>query len=184
MFFHGTGHRDRFCELFDTPAAKVLIPHGDEGLLARLADDGGDCRTKYGLGDGPVILFFGGLRPSKGLHDLLEAFGQVHDRIPDAALLVAGNPAGGFDTVELSDTQADGMGLGDVRVRRRPVPGSRRGRPPGEDRHGGGAPLPLRYRQRRPPGGICIRSTSRRHGRRQPRRGRRPRRDRLRGTSG
>jgi glycosyltransferase involved in cell wall biosynthesis len=113
MFFHGIAHRDRFCELFDTPATKVLIPHGDEGLLSRLADEGGDMRSRYGLAEGPVILFFGGLRPSKGIPDLLEAFRQVRERVPSAALVVAGNPAGGFDPVAFESSAAD-LGLADA----------------------------------------------------------------------
>jgi len=113
MFFHGTAHRDRFCELFDTPATKVLIPHGDEGLLSRLADDGGDLRSWYGLAERPVILFFGGLRPSKGLSDLLAAFRQVHERVPSAALVVAGNPTGGFDP-DAFQSRATEMGLADA----------------------------------------------------------------------
>jgi len=100
VFFHGTGHRDRFNELFETPATQVIIPMGNEGLLARLADDGGDRREDYGLRTGvPVILFFGGLRPSKGLPDLLQAFAMVREQI-EATLIVAGNPAGGFDVEE------------------------------------------------------------------------------------
>ncbi len=112
MFFHGVGHRDRFVELFDTPAAKVIIPMGNEGLLARLADDGGDRRAAYGVPPGrPVILFFGGLRPSKGLPDLLEAFAAVRERL-DATLVVAGNPAGGFDVGRFREQAAD-LGIGE-----------------------------------------------------------------------
>ena len=98
IFFHGDGHRDRFRELFDTTADLVVIPHGDEGLLSRLADGGGDLRRSYGLGpDRPVVLFFGGLRPSKGIPDLLRAFAKTLEHAPDAALVVAGHPAAGFD---------------------------------------------------------------------------------------
>jgi len=98
IFFHGDGHRDQFRELFDTPADLVVIPHGDEGLLSRLADGGGDLRETYGLGpQQPVVLFFGGLRPSKGIPDLLQAFSMAREQAPDAALVVAGYPAAGFD---------------------------------------------------------------------------------------
>jgi len=112
IFFHGAAHRDRFVELFDTPAAKVIIPHGDESLLTRLTDDGGDRREAYGLADDvPVVLFFGGLRPSKGLPDLLRGFALLRERI-DASLIVAGNPAGGFD-VDQFRVLADELGVGD-----------------------------------------------------------------------
>jgi glycosyltransferase involved in cell wall biosynthesis len=111
MFFHGRAHLERFEELFDTPARKVLIPHGDEGLLSRLADPGGNLRERYTIAaDRPVIVFFGGLRPSKGLPDLAEAFAAVR-RHTDAALVIAGHPAGGFDVTAFR-RQLDELGIG------------------------------------------------------------------------
>ena len=102
IFVHGDGHRDRFRELFDTTADLVVIPHGDEGLLSQLADGGGDLRRSYGLdADRPVVLFFGGLRPSKGIPDLLKAFAVALEQVPDAALVIAGYPAAGFDVEAL-----------------------------------------------------------------------------------
>jgi len=102
IFFHGDGHMNRFRELFDTTAELVVIPHGDEGLLSRLADGGGDLRMAYGLGpDCPVVLFFGGLRPSKGIPDLIRAFALAREQTPDATLVVAGHPAAGFDVAAL-----------------------------------------------------------------------------------
>ncbi|MCB2223815.1 MAG: glycosyltransferase family 4 protein [Actinobacteria bacterium] len=114
MFFHGEAHRDRFLGLFDTPAATVVIPHGDEGLLASIADEGGDLRARYGLAPAqPVVLFFGGLRPSKGLPDLVEAFTAVRRRVPAAVLVIAGTPAGGFDLDGLRRT-IEALGLSDA----------------------------------------------------------------------
>jgi len=112
IFFHGDGHMNRFRELFDTTAELVMIPHGDEGLLSRLADGGGDLRTAYGLGpDRPVVLFFGGLRPSKGIPGLIRAFALAREQVPDAALVVAGHPAAGFDVLALRQI-ADETGAG------------------------------------------------------------------------
>jgi glycosyltransferase involved in cell wall biosynthesis len=37
-----------------------------------------------------VILFFGSIRPYKGLDDLLLAFGKVQERVPEARLVIAG----------------------------------------------------------------------------------------------
>lgn len=112
MFFHGERHRDRFGELFETPAAKVVIPHGDEGLLASFTDDGSDLRNHYGLPPGrPVILFFGGLRPSKGLPDLITAFAMLREN-REASLLIAGNPSGGFDLAGLRALSTE-LGIAD-----------------------------------------------------------------------
>jgi glycosyltransferase involved in cell wall biosynthesis len=40
----------------------------------------------------PVVLFFGAIRPYKGLDVLLEAFAQVVPRVPDTLLVIAGHP--------------------------------------------------------------------------------------------
>jgi len=107
IFFHGEAHRARFLELFTTPADLVIIPHGNEGLLARMADAGGDRRSHYGLGpDTTVALFFGGLRPSKGLPELVTAFATVAPEVPGAALIIAGHPAAGFDPASLRSLAA------------------------------------------------------------------------------
>jgi len=45
-------------------------------------------------GDGPVLLFFGFVREYKGLHVLLEAMPTILDRLPEARLVVAGEPYG------------------------------------------------------------------------------------------
>jgi glycosyltransferase involved in cell wall biosynthesis len=50
-----------------------------------------DLRARYGLGRGPVVLFFGGLKPRKNLGLLLDAWAKLAPRRhPDATLLVAG----------------------------------------------------------------------------------------------
>ena len=49
------------------------------------------ARAALGLaGDGPVFLFFGFIRRYKGLHVLLDAMRSVHERVPTARLVVAG----------------------------------------------------------------------------------------------
>lgn len=54
--------------------------------------DGGEIREKYGLESDPVILFVGGLRPSKGVHLLIQAFNIVKKEIPNAKLIIVGRP--------------------------------------------------------------------------------------------
>ena len=98
MFFHGEATADRFRALFGEPEAKVrIIPHGNQALLAELADPGGDLRSRYGIApERPVVLFFGGLRPSKGLPELVDAFATVRSEV-EAHLVIAGFPDRGYD---------------------------------------------------------------------------------------
>ena len=49
-----------------------------------------DLRQRYGLGDGPVVLFFGGLKARKNLPLLLDVWAAVVRAVPAARLLVAG----------------------------------------------------------------------------------------------
>ncbi|HET7340753.1 MAG TPA: glycosyltransferase family 4 protein, partial [Methylomirabilota bacterium] len=49
-----------------------------------------DLRDRYGVGDGPVVLFFGGLKARKNLFVLLNIWAEVARVHPAARLLVAG----------------------------------------------------------------------------------------------
>lgn len=50
----------------------------------------GAFREKYGLGDG-VVLFIGRIAHEKNLTVLIDAFSKVHERIPEAQLLIVGD---------------------------------------------------------------------------------------------
>lgn len=63
--------------------------------------DGTDVRTRYGLGDRPVIGFVGSFKPWHGLDFLLDGFIDVLRHHPSAALFAVG----------------DGPGLNDMRTR-------------------------------------------------------------------
>jgi len=54
--------------------------------------DGTKVREKYNLGNDPVILFVGALRPVKGVHLLIQAFKLVKEKIPQAKLVIVGRP--------------------------------------------------------------------------------------------
>jgi glycosyltransferase involved in cell wall biosynthesis len=69
------------------PARVRVIPHGAFDYLTRLPEEKPLPAELEGA-EGPVILFFGLLRPYKGLDLLLEAFGQVEG----AELWIVGNP--------------------------------------------------------------------------------------------
>ncbi len=112
VFLHGEANRDRFGELFPgVPRHRThVIPHGDESMFLELDDPGGDLRARYGIGaDRPVALFFGGIRPSKGVDDLIRAFATVRREI-EASLLVVGHPAG-VNPDDLTALAAD-LGVG------------------------------------------------------------------------
>jgi len=49
-----------------------------------------DLRRRYGLDDGPVVLFFGGLKARKNLPLLLDVWAEVVRAVPSARLLIAG----------------------------------------------------------------------------------------------
>ena len=49
-----------------------------------------EARAALGLRDAPTLLFFGFVRPYKGLHVLLDAFGEIQRRVPSVQLVVAG----------------------------------------------------------------------------------------------
>jgi glycosyltransferase involved in cell wall biosynthesis len=69
------------------PGRVRVIPHGAFDYLTRLPEEKSLPAELQGA-DGPVILFFGLLRPYKGIDTLLEAF----RRIRGAELWVVGNP--------------------------------------------------------------------------------------------
>lgn len=69
------------------PSRVHVIPHGAFDYLTRLPDEKSLPSELEGA-DGPVILFFGLLRPYKGLDTLLRAFQEVKG----AELWIVGNP--------------------------------------------------------------------------------------------
>jgi glycosyltransferase involved in cell wall biosynthesis len=74
-------------ELGLDPARVRVIPHGAFDHLTRLPEEK-PLPTELEGAEGPVILFFGLLRPYKGLDTLLEAFREVRN----AELWIVGNP--------------------------------------------------------------------------------------------
>lgn len=112
IFLHGEQNRKAFLDTFSIdPDRTHVIPHGNEAMFLRIADGGGDLRSRYGIADDePVALFFGGLRPSKGIEDLIDAFGDVATGI-GGTLLIVGHPAG-VDPAALHRRAAD-AGVGD-----------------------------------------------------------------------
>ncbi len=95
IYLHGEETRDRFHRAFDFPRGRTAaILHGSEAVFLDLAATPVDLRARLGVEPNtPVALFFGGLRPSKGLEDLIEAWGMASPEV-DGVLVVCGEPAG------------------------------------------------------------------------------------------
>lgn len=67
----------------------LMLPHPTyENFGPRLDKEG--MRRKHGITAGRVLLFFGFVRPYKGLDRLLAAMPEIVRRIPDAHLLIVG----------------------------------------------------------------------------------------------
>jgi len=64
-------------------------PMADAAALA-------DFRRRYGLGDGPVVLYVGTLQPRKGVGSLVEAFSRLARKHEDVTLVVAGRVRPGY----------------------------------------------------------------------------------------
>jgi glycosyltransferase involved in cell wall biosynthesis len=85
------------------PGRVRVIPHGAFDYLTRLPEERPLPAELEGA-EGPVILFFGLLRPYKGLDTLLEAFRQVDG----AELWIVGNPRMDVDPLRRLADQAPG----------------------------------------------------------------------------
>jgi glycosyltransferase involved in cell wall biosynthesis len=88
--------RDRLIAEFGVDRDKLLLtPHGNyEGFVAGHPPDvGAACRSSFGIPkDARVILFFGSIRPYKGVDRLLDAF-ELLAQAEDLHLVIAGAAA-------------------------------------------------------------------------------------------
>ena len=72
-----------------------VIPPGGPGYYYQPGPPKEEARRELGLpADSPVVLFFGLIKPYKGLDLLIEAMQGVRDRLPQADLVVAGGIPG------------------------------------------------------------------------------------------
>jgi len=92
IIFHCEYSRDEFHRLFPNCAAQTaVIPHGEYGFLGESIPSTSSPPSE------PSILFFGNIRPYKGLDVLLQAFADVIAQIPIARLRIAGQLHEPFD---------------------------------------------------------------------------------------
>jgi glycosyltransferase involved in cell wall biosynthesis len=96
---HNADQREAILRRFRPSPQKVhLAPLGDYTLFATPELPQAEARGRLGLSaDAPVALFFGTIRPSKGLEVLLAAWVRVASNLPGAILLVTGKPFKGLD---------------------------------------------------------------------------------------
>ncbi|MDE3120720.1 MAG: glycosyltransferase family 4 protein [Paracoccaceae bacterium] len=75
----------------------MALPHGPEMIFGGGPEVRAQLGARYAIAPGAeVVLMFGGLRRSKGVPDLIAAFGGLAGR-PDARLLIVGTPSRDFD---------------------------------------------------------------------------------------
>lgn len=124
IFLAGNSVREAFLATFPIePGRTQTISLGAESPFPATSDNPSELRERYGIGQAdPVALFFGGLRPSKGIEDLVAAFAGVVRAVPNAKLLVVGSPQAGVRS-EAYVEQARAAGVhASVRVDARYVP--------------------------------------------------------------
>lgn len=89
----------------------LVMPHGPQLIFPTAGQSRDTLRSAYGVRPGErVVLFFGLLRPSKGVSDLVEAFALLPDR-RGLRLVVAGYPTKTF-SVERLRALIDRLGIG------------------------------------------------------------------------
>jgi len=71
--------------------------------------DGAKIRERHGLGDSPVMLFVGALRPVKGAHLLVQAFSMVKQQVPTAKLVIVGKHTFGYYSKQLRQMLNDSV---------------------------------------------------------------------------
>lgn len=101
LIFHGEANKREFARRFRSQAVMRVIPMGCFDVLARGAKPSRqEARRKLGIeAEAAVVLFFGQIRPNKGLEVLLRAFPQVLRAVPSARILAAGFPLAGMREV-------------------------------------------------------------------------------------
>lgn len=76
----------------------VFIPHGPLELFARGRTSRSEARAFLNIpDDAQVLLFFGAIRPYKGLDVLLESFNVIAEKMPDAYVVIVGRAWEPFD---------------------------------------------------------------------------------------
>jgi glycosyltransferase involved in cell wall biosynthesis len=93
IFFLSEATRRSFIERYSFEEARTAsIPHGSQSIPRSADRTPFVLRGELGIApQEPVVLFFGSIRPSKGVPDLIEAFARCRAR-DHARLVIAGQP--------------------------------------------------------------------------------------------
>lgn len=114
IIVHSEGDRAKIMRLFGVKDARIgIAPLGDYLFFTGdTAPDRAAARRRLGLEeDAQVILFFGVLRPNKGLQHLIDAFGILAPALPRSRLLIASAVRRGVAGFEAHDAAIDRLGI-------------------------------------------------------------------------
>jgi D-inositol-3-phosphate glycosyltransferase len=95
VILHSAENERDFHRTFaDDAPPSTIVPHGNYAFFVQHSrTTPAEARAALGIPpEARVVLFFGMIRPYKGLNDLVNAFGQIRNAVSDAWLLIAGYP--------------------------------------------------------------------------------------------
>ncbi|MEL6445537.1 MAG: glycosyltransferase family 4 protein [Bacteroidota bacterium] len=111
---HNAVAQDEVVRVLQVSAERVrVVPHGHylDALPSELPTQV-QARHRLGISlEAPTVLFFGQIKPVKGLDVLLQAWPEVRRQIPNAQLVVAGRPW--RDDPSTYTALIDALGIGD-----------------------------------------------------------------------
>ncbi len=124
VILHSEENRAAFLALAgDAAPGTRVIPMGNFSRFLEVGNGSAEeARAAVGVPPGArVVLFFGTIRPYKGLEDLIGAFRRIRDDVPDAWLVIAGCPFESFQRYENAIAEADLGGRTVLHLRYHPV---------------------------------------------------------------
>jgi glycosyltransferase involved in cell wall biosynthesis len=83
--------REHVISLGVDPERVHVLPNGVDAAMFRPRPPDPEVRTRWGLGDGPVLGYVGGLRPWHGVQALPALLGRLCPRYPNLRLVIVGN---------------------------------------------------------------------------------------------
>jgi glycosyltransferase involved in cell wall biosynthesis len=102
IIVHAEENRQSLLKQFDLDEKAIrVIPHGEYASLASIQIEQMEARQALGIPpESKVILFFGYIRPYKGLKLLIEALASARKELPDLILLITGELKESFRSYE------------------------------------------------------------------------------------
>lgn len=94
LIAHTQANKKQLREIFHIPEHRIaVIPHGIYTFYRDSEIPKQESRKKTGIpANARALLFFGNIRPYKGVEDLIDAFATAKKKIPDLFLAIAGKP--------------------------------------------------------------------------------------------